>query len=75
MEPESSLLCSQDTATGPYSEANQSSFPTYFRKNRFNIIPSTPRFSEWFFHSGFPTEILYSSPTVLCNTEWLWDCA
>jgi hypothetical protein len=40
MQPESSLLCSQKPATGPYPEPDESSphSPTLFLKIHFNII-------------------------------------
>jgi hypothetical protein len=48
MEAESSLPCSQEPPTGPFSE------PPYFPKIRFNIIlPPKPTSSKCFFPSGF----------------------
>ena len=35
--------------------------PSYLSKNHFNIVhPLMPWSSQWFFHSGFPTNILYA---------------
>jgi len=50
MKPKSSLQCSQDAATGPYPEPDESSPqpPSLFLKIHSNIIfPSTPRSSNW----------------------------
>jgi len=49
MEAEGSLSCSQELATGPYSERDEShSFPRYFHNIHSNIIlPPTPRSTEW----------------------------
>jgi hypothetical protein len=52
MKPEDSLSCSQEPATCPYPEPDESSPHThtpYFPKIHFNIIilPSTPLSSEW----------------------------
>jgi hypothetical protein len=50
MEPEGSLSCSQEPATGPYPEPDESNHipKPYFPNFHFNIIlPSTPRSSEW----------------------------
>jgi hypothetical protein len=61
MEPEGSLLCSQEPATGYYpdpDETNPHPQP-YFPKIHFNIIlPSTPRSSRWSHPSGFTTKIV-----------------
>jgi hypothetical protein len=52
MEPEDSLPYTQQHATDPYPEADESSSqpPTLSMKIRLNIIlPSTPRSSTWYF--------------------------
>jgi hypothetical protein len=61
MEHENSLQCSQDTATRPYPEPDQSSpHPQHrFLTINFNIIlPSTPRSTKMLFPSGFHTKTL-----------------
>jgi hypothetical protein len=52
MEPDGSLTCSQEPATGLVPILSQMNpvhtFPTYFPKIHSNIsFPSTPRSSEW----------------------------
>jgi hypothetical protein len=56
MEPESSLTCSQATATAPIlSDMNPvHTLPPYLPKIHSNIIlSSTPRFCEWFSDKNF----------------------
>jgi hypothetical protein len=62
MEPEGSLSYSQEPATCPYPEPDQSSAypPSHFRKVNSNIIiPSTPGFSSSLLAPGFPTKTRY----------------
>jgi hypothetical protein len=50
MEPEGSLPCSQEPATGHYPDLDESSpqLSILFLSILSNIIfPSTPRYSEW----------------------------
>jgi len=56
MNPNSSLLHSQDTATCPYLEPDQSSHvPISLPKFNFNIIfPSTPGYPKWPLSLRFP---------------------
>jgi len=60
MEPEGSLSCPQEPATGSYPEPHISSpnFPPYFPKIYSNII--FQGFPGDLFPSDFPTKILYS---------------
>jgi len=65
MKPEISLPHSQQTATGPYPEPDESSLHTptlfYFPKIYFNIIfPSMIVLPSSLFPSGLPTKILYT---------------
>jgi hypothetical protein len=58
MEPEGSLLCSQEPASGSYPEPDES-IPhayTHFLKIYFNILPSMPRSSKCVFPSIFPND-------------------
>jgi len=60
MEPEGSLPCSQDSATGPYPDPDESNPQphTYFPKIHSNIIfPSAP---SGLFSSGIPFKLLYA---------------
>jgi hypothetical protein len=63
MEPESSLLCSQEPATGPYTEPDNSSHTLQPFFLRFILILSSylcSGLSSGLFASGFPTKILYA---------------
>jgi len=62
MEPKCSLLYSQEPATYPYPEPDQSSPcpPSHFLKIQFYIVfPFTPGPSKWFLPSGLPTKTLH----------------
>jgi hypothetical protein len=62
MEPERSLPCLQEPATGPFLEPDASSptFPHNFPKIHSNIIfPSTTRSLEWSLPYRFPMKILH----------------
>jgi hypothetical protein len=62
MEPESSLLCSQEPSTGSYSEPDQSSpYYSILSKIHFNIIHNLRlHLRSGLFPSGFPTNIIYA---------------
>jgi len=49
METEGTLLCSQEPTIDPYLESDASSprLSIQFPKIHFDIVSSTPRFSEW----------------------------
>jgi len=70
MEPEVSLLHSQEPSTCPYPQRDQSSpgpHPVFLKIN-FNIIhPYTPRFSVWSVSLRFPHEnpVCFSPTYVL----------
>jgi hypothetical protein len=68
MKPEGSLSCSQQPATGPYSEPDESSPQSHpiSLTSYFNIIlPSTPWSSKWFIPSGLPTNNMYEFSHIL----------
>jgi hypothetical protein len=62
MEPDGSLLCSQEPATDPYSELDASSLhlsrPTFLRSILILSFYPCVRFSSGSFSSRFPTKIL-----------------
>jgi hypothetical protein len=62
MEPERSLLCSQEPSNGPYPEPDQSSpyHPSYLSKINFSIIFIHLGLPSHRLPSGFPTNILYA---------------
>jgi len=71
MEPQRSLLCSEESSTGSYPEPNASSphLRTLFPKiHSNNILPFKPVSYNWPLPFGFPTSIfihLSSLPYVL----------
>lgn len=67
MKPEFSLLCSQGTATGPFSVPDESSpHPrVFFHVGVQFFIPSTPRFSSRLFNFKF----LYQNPAYFCSVR------
>jgi len=79
MEPEGSLLCSQEPATGTYPEQDVSSpHPHNYFKIRSNIIlPSTSRSSEWstpfrFYDQNFVC-VSYPHPSYMSGRPMLLD--
>jgi len=63
MRPEGSLPHSQEPATSPYPEPEQSNpcLPSHFLENYFIItLPSTPWFSKFLYDSVFPTKTLFA---------------
>jgi len=58
MEPQGSLLCSKNSATGPYPKPNESSphLPILILSSHVCLGPPSGLFP-----SGFPTEILHAS--------------
>jgi len=71
MEPEGSLLCSQQPSIGPYPEPDESSpqSPTLFPEDLVQYYPAIYAQVFWvgLFFLGFLTKTLYSSslPRVL----------
>jgi len=67
MKTVGSLPHSQEPATHPYSEPDQSCpcSPSQFPKIHFNIIlQSTHGFPSGRFHSAFPTKTLFHAPRL-----------
>jgi len=58
MEPEGLLLYTQWPTAAPYPDTNASSphLLTRFPKIRYNLLPSTPRSSEWYLPFRFPNQ-------------------
>jgi len=59
MEPKGSITYSQEPATDPYSEPDESRphFQSYFSKIRYDIVlPATPRSPKWTLPSRFPIQ-------------------
>jgi hypothetical protein len=66
MEPKGPLPHSQQQATCPYPEPDQSTprpHPTSTRSHLNIILPSTPGSSKWFLSSDFLTKTLYATLT------------
>jgi len=66
MEPEGSLPCSQDPATGPYPEPDESSphLPTLLLLRSILTLPSRPRLGlpSDLFTLSFPTKVHAACP-------------
>jgi len=70
MEPQGSLPCSEEPATGPYTEPDSSTPQLsihFFRINSNAILQSTPRSSKWSLTFSFPEQnyVCVISPCVL----------
>jgi len=67
MEPEGSLLCSQEPATGPYLES----------ENLNIILPSMPMYSKWFLPFRFTNQntvcISHLSMHITCPAHLFID--
>jgi hypothetical protein len=74
MEPKGSLPYSQEPPTGPYQiNPVHNTQPCLCNIHSNIILPSTPKFSEWF-PSGFRNKIIYTllippmnAPNISCS--------